>query len=387
MGQTSKACLLFFFPVFTAASLSAQEPNPFRSIGKQTEIIDVSKGKYTEIIEKDSLERVGTALVNRHTRKIERFLDEDSLDNSVVDNTAQSRFFSVDKLAAKFPYYSPYQFAGNSPIWASDLDGLEPNFKHNEEGIKGAGLFDPLALGSIPRHQAVLTIGKPGRQFQLQWLLNDNGEAIGYLASRVVPEEEYKTLYGGRGTGLQPSYIIGLDEFGKFAKNIDKYYDLSHESDLDDVLYGEIESSPTKSLFDPRGWLLAEVGGATGRIAGQFFRAVPFFTKMERLAIFQSELGKAAPVGSQAEAIKLINKTLDQVEDTYSGIQKARNPTGDDGRMYGILDDKYIITLEDGTKVAQTRGNRIVLRTDGGFEIQSKDGKKTYFSKPGAKKD
>jgi RHS repeat-associated protein len=37
------------------------------------------------------------------------------------------RFLSVDPIASQYPWYTPYQFAGNMPIWASDLDGLEPN--------------------------------------------------------------------------------------------------------------------------------------------------------------------------------------------------------------------------------------------------------------------
>jgi hypothetical protein len=53
--------------------------------------------------------------------------------------------------------------------------------------------------------------------------------------------------------------------------------------------------------------------------------------------------------------------------------------------MYGILDDKYIETLEDGTKIAKTKRNRIVLQRDGGFEIQTRDGSKTLYSKPGKK--
>jgi len=36
------------------------------------------------------------------------------------------RFLSVDPMQKKFGYYSPYQFAGNKPIMAKDLDGLEP---------------------------------------------------------------------------------------------------------------------------------------------------------------------------------------------------------------------------------------------------------------------
>jgi RHS repeat-associated protein len=36
------------------------------------------------------------------------------------------RFLSVDPLTKDFPWYTPYQYAGNSPIYAIDLDGLEP---------------------------------------------------------------------------------------------------------------------------------------------------------------------------------------------------------------------------------------------------------------------
>lgn len=35
------------------------------------------------------------------------------------------RFLSVDPLFKSYPWYTPYQFAGNMPIWAIDLDGLE----------------------------------------------------------------------------------------------------------------------------------------------------------------------------------------------------------------------------------------------------------------------
>lgn len=37
------------------------------------------------------------------------------------------RFLSVDPLTKDYPWYTPYQFAGNKPIMATDLDGLEEN--------------------------------------------------------------------------------------------------------------------------------------------------------------------------------------------------------------------------------------------------------------------
>ncbi len=36
------------------------------------------------------------------------------------------RFLSTDPLIKSYPWYSPYQFAGNSPIQSIDVDGLEP---------------------------------------------------------------------------------------------------------------------------------------------------------------------------------------------------------------------------------------------------------------------
>ena len=36
------------------------------------------------------------------------------------------RFFSVDPLKSKYPWYTPYQFTGNTPIANIDLDGAEP---------------------------------------------------------------------------------------------------------------------------------------------------------------------------------------------------------------------------------------------------------------------
>lgn len=48
-----------------------------------------------------------------------------------IYNPRISRFLSVDPLTSSFPYYTPYQFAGNQPIWAIDLDGLEEYIVHH----------------------------------------------------------------------------------------------------------------------------------------------------------------------------------------------------------------------------------------------------------------
>ncbi|AEW00281.1 hypothetical protein A4D02_23420 [Niastella koreensis] len=199
------------------------------------------------------------------------------------------KFLSVDPLSSKFPYYSPYQFAGNMPIHASDLDGLEPDFRYKGNGINGVGAFDQRELASIQRHQTTLRVGNKDKQFQIQWLLNNNGAVIGYLASRVVPEEEYKRLYGGRGEGLQEAYVIQADKFFEFGKNLDKYYDYSRNAEMNDIMYGEIERDPIKRLFDPRALLLSQITGVTGKIAGQLLGIIPRLTAVESNILKQTK--------------------------------------------------------------------------------------------------
>jgi RHS repeat-associated protein len=42
-----------------------------------------------------------------------------------IYNPTIGKFLSVDPLSSSYPWYTPYQFAGNKPIVAIDLDGLE----------------------------------------------------------------------------------------------------------------------------------------------------------------------------------------------------------------------------------------------------------------------
>ena len=53
-----------------------------------------------------------------------------------IYDTRLGKFLSVDPLTASYPWYTPYQFAGNMPIKFIDLDGGEPKDpgKYNGEG-------------------------------------------------------------------------------------------------------------------------------------------------------------------------------------------------------------------------------------------------------------
>jgi hypothetical protein len=53
------------------------------------------------------------------------------------------RFLSVDPLTKSYPWYTPYQFAGNKPIWAVDLDGMEEWQTNNGSGETVRGPLNP----------------------------------------------------------------------------------------------------------------------------------------------------------------------------------------------------------------------------------------------------
>ncbi len=61
------------------------------------------------------------------------------------------RFLSVDPLARKFPWWTPYQFAGNMPIRYVDLDGLEPANNPQSPGlaeVAGMAIVQTISVGA-----------------------------------------------------------------------------------------------------------------------------------------------------------------------------------------------------------------------------------------------
>jgi RHS repeat-associated protein len=77
-----------------------------------------------------------------------------------IYNSNLGKFLSVDPFYEGFPYYSPYQFAGNKPIWAIDLDGMEeyPNSFLRELINSGASAIRRVVANAVS--EAVTSIEK-----------------------------------------------------------------------------------------------------------------------------------------------------------------------------------------------------------------------------------
>ena len=59
-----------------------------------------------------------------------------------------AKFLSIDPLTKKYPWYTPYQFAGNTPIQALDIDGLENIYYGNVLTMKGFSGSNTLRLAT-----------------------------------------------------------------------------------------------------------------------------------------------------------------------------------------------------------------------------------------------
>lgn len=107
-------------------------------------------------------------------------------------------------------------------------------------------------------------------------------------------------------------------------------------------------------------------------------------SREDRLSLFKEQILKAPKPKSTEEAITLINKTLDNVEDLYSGVPKnykAARLGQTEGRMYGILDDQFVTHHSDGSLTALTRGHKINIKPDGSFSIFDQATKKLFLEK------
>jgi RHS repeat-associated protein len=80
-----------------------------------------------------------------------------------IYNPNLARFLSIDPLTKEYPWYTPYQFAGNIPIAFIDRDGLEPTAPPVVAGTIVVGRpavatsTNPNLAGAPPRAAATLT--------------------------------------------------------------------------------------------------------------------------------------------------------------------------------------------------------------------------------------
>ncbi|WP_185117000.1 hypothetical protein [Chryseobacterium indologenes] len=110
--------------------------NPFAKYGVYPKITTLSKGKYLEFHDTDSIVVIGSVRYNTKRGNIieVREIDLSDPDAQPIGDT-HGRWMSPDPLSEEHPDWTPYRYGFNNPVRFADPTGmLEDDYVFNEEG-------------------------------------------------------------------------------------------------------------------------------------------------------------------------------------------------------------------------------------------------------------
>ena len=128
-----KHLLILFTALCLISNIFAQ--NPFKEFGYEVKVMTLSKGKYIEFIPYDSIQRIGSVVINVKTGKIIELVNTDSvpLGYNYRPDVA-SRWISPDPLAEEYWNWSPYNYTMNNPIRYIDPNGMWVGDFYDQKG-------------------------------------------------------------------------------------------------------------------------------------------------------------------------------------------------------------------------------------------------------------
>lgn len=242
--------LLTFLFIAAGTAVFAQDQNPFKAIGKKGKILTLSNGRYDELFDQQDIQQVGTALVNIRTMKVVKLLGSEEEAQRLLDNSTSGRFLSADPKMNSFPWWSPYQFAGNTPIQAMDLDGKEIYFytwdqsKQDRTALQKVGEIDEVKqqsdiafLTDLFGIRSTQTANLRDLGLEQTWILYDNSwrlvpdnrlnQSLDKISKQewstfATPEQIEGMLKGIKGIGDKASLALNIAMAADGLKNIYK---------------------------------------------------------------------------------------------------------------------------------------------------------------------
>ncbi len=221
-----------------------QAGNPFARFGYKAKVATLSKGKYLEVHDLDSIVVIGS--IRWHVDK-QQIFDDVKIDSTDTDRQPTGdipgMWMSPDPLSEEFPDWSPYNFCFSNPMRFVDPDGKAPDDWRNALGQQ---VYDPKANGGQGAYtkyataterqfgDALRNSGTTGAEsfnylvsaktqdIEINFLTTDaSSEGLGYLFG--FTENKYNTDSNGNVTEITSSKIdiyMGTSEtFVKDAKN------------------------------------------------------------------------------------------------------------------------------------------------------------------------
>lgn len=148
------------------------------------------------------------------------------------------RFLSTDPLTKEYPWYTPYQFAGNKPVQAIDIDGLEEWMTHQENALKQQAMIkmeiDGGVAGRNPSPHFKIPQSKPAvikQDYSRHPFAKSEGDAAYHkqLLNQASPLVPFGEIALDAIEGKEPSKLdVGIEVAAliPFSKSIMKSADL-----------------------------------------------------------------------------------------------------------------------------------------------------------------
>ncbi len=168
------------------------------------------------------------------------------------------RFFAVDPLAHKYPWYTPYSFSGNRPIDKIELEGLEPGETQEEKNIFIATW---LAFASTTDVYGGILGGENSSKRKLEVLAN--GSDVIRQLNRSVDERLAKVRQRNVGATKTVMYAVGAGGVAIFGAPVVVYAAPTIIAIIPEASVVYLEKSLGYAGFDAFKQILANGGDAT----------------------------------------------------------------------------------------------------------------------------
>lgn len=265
-------------------------------------------------------------------------LDKETSSTSTYDygfriySPALGRFLSVDPLFKSYPWYTPYQFAGNKPIAFVDIDGKEEEWY--QEMVSPVNIWNSAVdgLGNI-----FLRVG--------EWEITDNyeGGAIRNVMLRY-------------GMTIPPN--ITNKDLGKNFQlyKEDRTFKVRTEqgvlNDLKDIAIGALDVAAVIPSKGGGAWLAAKTTGITAHSISEILKGLSINKRIEK---FRS----AIDFGADATGKTLMRETEAQtagiLDDALGGVRalKKGESAGDVIGLSGKYANKSIDVMNPAEAIAK----------------------------------
>ncbi|HET9057781.1 MAG TPA: RHS repeat-associated core domain-containing protein [Chitinophagaceae bacterium] len=234
------------------------------------------------------------------------------------------RFLSVDPLSQSFPWYTPYQFAGNKPIAFIDLDGLEDRYYALELNYSSDGKLHGIYYREIEEMRA----GKH-KDGNVEWEI-----PVGHLGKGDATFV-YVT-YNESPQSVVTKHVLSLfkPRPKSFLEKVSDFFTSRKDDDIGGGFY--LTDKEGGSLGDPFGpgakkidnipdanALISMLGGGGGTDRG-LIRSIPSAEEAEKIVLFLEALNESSEAGEKIGEI--INKVFG----------KDKKESGDNNELQSI---------------------------------------------------